>query len=318
MKRLLSGIRASGTLHVGNYFGALKQFVDLQDQYETFIFVANYHSLTTLKNKEELKRNTIEIVKDYLAVGLDPKKVTLYTQTSVPEVTELAWMFETLTTMPYLMRAHAFKDAEAKSSEINVGVFNYPMLMAADILIVDADVVPVGKDQQQHVEMAKDTAQKFNNTFGETFKLPEPLIMKEVAVVPGIDGQKMSKSYGNIIPLFGTDEEIKSQVAKIVTDSKGVEDKKDPEKDNIFQLHKLFSVNELGDLEKRYREGGIGYKESKDILAQNIIKFISPMRDKRNSISDEDVLKVLEEGRERVRRVVDKKITKVREVVGLI
>ncbi|MCH7535404.1 MAG: tryptophan--tRNA ligase, partial [Bacteroidetes bacterium] len=233
-------IRASGTLHVGNYLGALKQFVDLQDEYETFVFVANYHSLTTLKDPKALKENTINIVKDYLAVGLDPEKVSLYTQTDILEVTELAWIFSTLTTMPYLMRAHAYKDAEAKNKEINVGVFNYPMLMAADILIVDADVVPVGKDQQQHVEITRDTAQKFNNAYGETFKLPKGLIPEEVAVVPGINGNKMGKSENNTIPLFGSDEEIRAQVARIVTDSKGVNEKKDPEKDLVFAFHKLF------------------------------------------------------------------------------
>jgi tryptophanyl-tRNA synthetase len=317
-KRLLSGIRASGKLHIGNYFGAMKQFVDFQDEYESFIFVANYHSLTTLKDPKELRQNTIDVVKDYLAVGLDPEKVTLYTQTDVPEVTELAWIFSTLTTMPYLMRAHAYKDAESKNKEINVGVFNYPVLMAADILIVDTDVVPVGKDQQQHVEMSKDIAQKFNNTFGETFKLPKPLILNEVAVIPGIDGEKMSKSYNNTIPLFGTDDEIKTQVAKIITDSTPVGEIIDPEKDNVFALHKLFSKDQLAELEKKYREGGIGHKESKDILAENIIKLISPMRERREQISDEDVMEVLKKGAERVQKIAKVKLEEVRKKAGLL
>ena len=317
-KRLLSGIRASGTLHVGNYLGALKQFVDLQDEYEAFVFVANYHSLTTLKDPKVLKENTINVVKDYLAVGLDPDKVVLYTQTDILEVTELAWIFSTLTTMPYLMRAHAYKDAEAKNKEINVGAFNYPMLMAADILIVDADVVPVGKDQQQHVEITRDTAQKFNNAYGETFKLPKGLIPEEVAVVPGIDGNKMAKSEGNIIPLFGSDDEIRGQVAKIVTDSKGVDDPKDPKNDNVFALHKLFSKDQLPEIEKRYRDGEMGHKESKDILAENIIKMVTPMREKRESITDEDVMEVLKKGAEKVRPIAEAKLKDVREKVGLI
>ncbi|HJN62788.1 MAG TPA: tryptophan--tRNA ligase [Candidatus Paceibacterota bacterium] len=317
-KRLLSGIQPSGELHVGNYLGALKRFVEMQGEYETFVFVANYHSLTTLKNAEEMKRNTIDVVKDYVAAGLDPEKVVLYTQTDVPEVTELAWIFGTLITMPNLMRAHAFKDAEARNKEINVGVFNYPVLMAADILVVDADVVPVGKDQQQHVEMARDIGNKFNNAFGDTFKIPEPLIDEGTSVIPGIDGQKMSKSYGNTISLFGSDEEIKAQVAKIVTDSKGVDEPKDPENDLVFAFHKLFSTNQLPELEKRYREGGLGHKESKDILADNIIKLISPMREKRESISDEDAVEILRKGAEKVRNIVAKKLEEVREKAGLI
>ncbi|MFA5827615.1 MAG: tryptophan--tRNA ligase, partial [Candidatus Paceibacterota bacterium] len=219
-KRLLSGIQPSGTMHIGNYFGAIKQFVNLQNDYDSFVFIADLHAITTIQNREELSKNILNVALDYLACGLDPEKVCLFKQSDVTEVTELAWYFNCITTMPYLERATAYKDAHMKVKEVNVGLFDYPMLMAADILLYDSNVVPVGQDQKQHVEYARDTAQKFNNIFGQTFIIPEILIMKEVAIVPGIDGRKMSKSYGNTIPLFGTDEEIKKAVMKIVTDSK--------------------------------------------------------------------------------------------------
>ena len=252
-KVLLSGVKPTGKAHIGNYFGALRQFVDLQDTYQSHIFVANYHALTTVRDAEKLRNYTLDIVLDYLAIGLDPQKTTIFLQSDVPEVTELAWIFNCITTMPYLSRAHAFKDAEAKSKEVNVGTFDYPLLMAADILIQDADVVPTGADQKQHIEIARDTAEKFNNMFGNTFKVPEPLILEKVKTVPGTDGRKMSKSYGNTIPLFGTDEEIKKTVMSIVTDSKTPAEPKDPETCNIFALHKLFSGDQIADLEKRYR-----------------------------------------------------------------
>ena len=318
-KVLVSGIQASGKLHIGNYFGAMKQFVEYQDEYEANIFVANFHALTTVKDADKLRQDTRDVVLDYLAVGLDPDKVTLYTQTDVPEVAELAWYFNCLVTMPWLMRAHAFKDAGAKSKEINVGLFDYPVLMAADILIMHPDVVPVGEDQRQHVEMAREVAEKFNNTYGEYFKTPKELIRKDVALVPGIDGRKMSKSYGNDIKLFGSDEEVRKQVMSIVTDSKGVEKAKDPEKDNVFALHKLFSTNELVDLEKRYREGGIGYKESKELLVANIIKFISPMRARREELAKQEGLveKVLKAGGAKAHAKAVATIDKVREAIGV-
>ena len=218
------------------------------------------------------------------------------------------------------MRAHAYKDAQAKNAEISIGTFNYPMLMAADILLYDTDVVPVGQDQKQHVEYARDTAEKFNRIFGDTFKLPDVLTLSDTAVVPGIDGQKMSKSYNNTIPLFGTDNEIRAQVMKIVTDSKGVEEQKDPEADNVFALHKLVSTDMLPDLEKRYREGGIGYKESKELLAENIIKLVSPMREKRKEFEANPrmVQEILKKGGEVARAQASAKMKEVREQVGVI
>ena len=243
-KILLSGVKPTGRVHIGNYFGAMKQFVEMQNEHESYVFIADYHAITTVQDKEQMKQGIIDVALDYLAIGLDPKKVVLFKQSDVPQVHELNWIFNCITTMPYLMRAHAYKDAEAKNKEINVGLFDYPLLMAADILIQDADVVPVGQDQKQHVEYARDTAQKFNNIFCEgksadgIFKLPEPLILESVETVPGTDGRKMSKSYGNVIPLFATNEEIKKAVMSIPTDSKGVDEPKDPDTNHIFNIHK--------------------------------------------------------------------------------
>jgi len=319
-KILLSGVKPSGHPHLGNYFGAMKQFVALQDDYESYIFIADLHALTTVQNKEEMNKYIYDIAVDYLAIGLDPKKVTLYKQSDVPQVSEMAWILNCITTMPFLMRAHAFKDAEAKNKEINVGLFDYPVLMAADILLPDADVVPVGNDQKQHVEIARDIAQKFNNIFGETFKLPEPMIFENVGTIIGTDGQKMSKSYQNTIKLFATDEELKKAIMGIITDSKDVKDKKEPEKCNIFNLHKLFSSDEeLRELGERYTNGEIGYKESKEILLKNVTDFIKPMREEREKIQKdrEYVLNILEKGGNNVEKRISKKMEEVRKKVGL-
>ncbi|MDP6387660.1 MAG: tryptophan--tRNA ligase [Candidatus Pacebacteria bacterium] len=318
-KTLLSGVKPTGASHIGNYFGAMKQFVDLQGDYgRILIFIADYHALNNVQNREEMNNNIYEIALDYLAIGLDPKNVTIFKQSDIPQHSELAVIFNSITTMSYLMRAHAYKDAQARSKEISVGTFDYPMLMAADILMYDADVVPVGQDQKQHIEITRDIAEKFNRIFGETFKIPEPLILEKVAAVPGIDGQKMSKSYNNIIPLFAEDDEIDKLAMSIVTDSKGVEDVKDPESDNVFALHKLFSKEQLSDLEKRYKEGSIGYKESKEILAENIKKIIKPLREKRKKLEkdSEYVLDILREGRDKMRARAEKKMQEVRDKIG--
>ncbi|HET8574933.1 MAG TPA: tryptophan--tRNA ligase [Candidatus Paceibacterota bacterium] len=320
-KILISGVKPTGTVHIGNYFGAMKQFVDFQDAYDSRIFIADYHALTGIQNGEELRQLSLEVAIDYLAIGLDPKKMLLFKQSDVPALTELTWIFNCLTTVPYLERAHAYKDAVAKKKEINVGTFDYPILMAADILVHDANVVPVGQDQKQHVEYARDTAEKFNRIFGEAFVLPEPLIVEEVKTVPGIDGRKMSKSYGNIIPLFADDAEIESAVMKIPTDSKGIEEPKDPNESNLFALHKLFTPEpRLSELETRYREGGIGYKESKDILIADIKAFIAPLREKRAEIAQDKqaVLDMLEEGGARAREIVEEKMKLARKLVGLV
>ncbi len=320
---MLSGVKPTGRPHIGNYFGAMRQFVELQNTFSGYVFVADLHAITSLQNKEELKQNIIDVVIDYLAIGLDPKKITFFKQSDIAAHTELAWIFNCLTTMPYLMRAHAFKDAEAKNKEVNVGLFDYPILMAADILLYSPDVVPVGQDQKQHVEIARDTAEKFNRVYGETFKLPKEYIVENVKVVPGTDGQKMSKSYKNTIPLFATDEEIKKAVMSIPTDSKGIDEPKDPATDKIFALHALFaSPEELAALSERYTKGGadgIGYKESKEILIKNISAFIKPLREKRERIAldQESILEILQEGGRRAREVAEAKMNEVREKVGV-
>ena len=310
-KVLVSGVKPTGRPHLGNYFGAMKQFVELGNLYESYVFIADLHAITSLQNREELSKNSLEVLLDYLAIGLDPHKMAIYKQSDVPQVTELAWIFNCLTTMPYLMRAHAFKDAEAKNKEINVGVFDYPLLMAADILIQDADVVPVGADQKQHVEIARDVAQKFNNTFGELFKLPEELILDEVAVVPGTDGRKMSKSYGNTIPLFASDEEIEKAVMSIVTDSSS----EVPQ--NVYAIHVL--LRNKNDLEVIYAENKGQYQKLKELLIEDLKAFITPMRERRQ-ILDQDknaVLKVLKAGGRVAYERAEKKMEKVREMVGL-
>ena len=319
-KRLLSGVKPTGRPHLGNYLGALRQFVDLAKSHESFVFIADYHALNSIHDANQMRQNTIDLILDYLAIGLDPKEVVLFKQSDLAEHTELCWIFNTFTTMPYLMRAHAYKDAQAKNKEINVGTFDYPMLMAADILLYEPDIVPVGADQKQHVEYARDTAEKFNSLFGATFKLPEPYIPKEIAIIPGVDGQKMSKSYNNTIPLFADSDVIRKATMSIVTDSLGVEESKDPEKCNIFALHKHFSKDMLADLEKRYREGGIGYKESKEILADNILKFVTPMRELRSELSKEKGLieKVLEQGREKAHAVASAKMQDVKKKIGVL
>lgn len=310
-KTLLSGIQPTGRPHIGNYFGAMKQNIDLQNDYESFVFIADLHALTKVQNAKELAQNTLDVAIDYLALGLDPQKTILYKQSDVPQVTELSWIFSCLSTMPYLMRAHAFKDAEAKNKEINVGTFNYPLLMASDILLPNADVVPVGEDQRQHVEIARDMAEKFNRTFGETFKIPKELILKNVQTVPGTDGRKMSKSYGNTIPLFATREEITKAVMSIVTDSGN----DIPE--NVYAIHKLFKTE--AELKPIYEENKGKYKNLKEILIEDIDTFISPLRAKREEIAkDKDkVIQILKNGGAIARDRAEAKMREVREKVGL-
>jgi len=318
-KRLLSGVKPSGRPHIGNYLGAMSQFVELARTHEAYVFIADYHAMNTVHDGPQLRQNSLDVALDYLAIGLDPAEVVLFKQSDLPEHTELCWIFNTLTTMPYLMRAHAFKDAEAKNKDINVGTFDYPMLMTADILLYEPDIVPVGADQKQHVEIARDTAEKFNRTYGETFKLPEAHIPHDVAIIPGIDGQKMSKSYNNTIPLFAEDDVLRKQVMSIVTDSKGVKEPKDPDVCNVFALHKHLSKELLPELENRYREGGIGYKESKHILAENLIALVAPLRERRNALAaePEKVRALLAEGGEKARKVAQEKMREIRDKVGV-
>ncbi|MBI2097346.1 MAG: tryptophan--tRNA ligase [Candidatus Vogelbacteria bacterium] len=318
-KILLSGVKPTGRPHIGNYFGALKQFVDLQDEYESFIMIADYHALTSTADATVLRQDILDVAIDYLAIGLDPEKVVIFQQSAVPEHTELAWIFNCLTTMPYLARAHAYKDALAKNKEVNVGVFTYPLLMAADILLYDADVVPVGLDQKQHVEIARDTAEKFNRAFGEIFKLPEALVFDQVKTVIGLDGQKMSKSYRNTIPLFADERELKQLVMSIVTDSKGEKEPKNPEECNVFALHRFFSAKDLSDLKRRYVNGEIGYRESKEILFNNMNEYLAPLREKRRGIATDPgrVVEILRHGSEKARARASAKMETVRRAVGV-
>ncbi len=310
-KVFLSGVQPSGKPHIGNYFGAMKQFVDLQNEHDGFVFIADYHAMHSLRNPKEMNENIKGVLLDYLAIGLDPKKVIFFKQSDISEHTELAWIFDTITTMPFLMRAHAFKDAQAKNKEIDVGTFNYPVLMAADILLYGPDMVPVGADQKQHVEIARDIAIKFNNQYGETFKLPEPMILKEVSIVPGTDGRKMSKSYKNIIPLFAEYEEIKKCVMSIVTDSSGGIPQ------NVYAIHKLFRNED--ELKKIYEEKSGKYKELKELLIDDIEKFIAPLREKRKEFEKDipKALSILKDGGEKAKKIAGEKMKVVRERIGV-
>ncbi len=318
-KILLSGVKPTGRPHIGNYFGAMKQFVDLfrSDDYQCYFFIADYHALNLIQNEAEMKQNILNLAIDYLALGLDPEKAVIFKQSDVSAHTELSWIFDTIVTMPYLMRAHAYKDAEAKNREINVGTFNYPVLMAADILLYDTDVVPVGQDQKQHVEYARDIALKFNNIFKkEIFKIPEPIILPNVATVPGTDGRKMSKSYNNTIPLFATREEIVKAVMGIVTDSGGTPTNGIPA--NVYAMHKLFKDEK--DLKPIY-EANIGkYKISKEMLIEDIDVFVRPLRERRAELTkDTDkVIEILKDGAERAEKVASKKLIAVKEAIGVL
>ncbi|OHA64237.1 MAG: tryptophan--tRNA ligase [Candidatus Wildermuthbacteria bacterium RIFCSPHIGHO2_01_FULL_48_27b] len=315
-KRLLTGIQSSGQLHIGNYLGALKPFVESYDKYESTLMVADYHALTSLRNPDQLRENIVDVVADYIAVGVNPTVATIFKQSDILEHTELAWIFECLVTVPFLSQAHAYKDKVSKGLDANAGLFNYPMLMAADILLYDTDVVPVGEDQRQHIEYAREAAAKFNLAYGETFKEPKEMILKDVGTVPGVDGKKMSKSYNNTIPLFGTDEAIRTAVMSIKTDSTAVGAPLNPETDITFQLHAHFTPN-LAEIQKRYMDGTIGYKESKELLANNIIATISPMRERRAALSREAVIQILKDGAEVARAKASAKMKLVREKVGV-
>ncbi len=319
-KRLLSGVKPTGDIHIGNYFGAMKQFVDLQDNYENFIFIADYHALNQIQDPQELSQNILEVAKAFLAIGLDPKKTVLFRQSDINPVTELAWIFNCITPIGILNRAHAYKDAVAKNKPVNMGLFDYPVLMAADILIYKSDVVPVGRDQQQHLEITQDIARKFNYIYGgEIFKIPEGIINEEVAEIKGLDGRKMSKSYKNTIGLFDSEENIKKKVMSIVTDSKRADEPKNPESCNIFSLHKLFSKEDLKTITDSYKKGKISYKESKELLIKNINKFLGPIRERKEKLDKDPqyIYEVLEKGKKIALGAAQKTLDEAREKVGL-
>jgi len=318
--RVLSGIQPSGKLHLGNYFGMMKPALDLQEQGEAFYFIANYHALTTIQDRDTLLRCTKDVALDFLACGLDPEKTVFYRQSDVPEVQELAWLLSVVTPVGLLERCHSFKDKIARGIAPIHGLFAYPVLMAADILSVQADAVPVGQDQKQHVEVTRDIAVKFNHTFGKVFKIPEPAIRESVAVVPGLDGQKMSKSYNNTIEIFGPRKETQKAIMRIVTDSKTVADSKNPETCNVFVLFKLFaSEQECRQMAERYRTGGIGYGEVKKRLFEMMWATFEPFRKKREELANEPeiVEQILHDGAARARKIIYKTLKEARRATGL-
>jgi tryptophanyl-tRNA synthetase len=317
--RILSGVQPSGKLHLGNYFGAIKQHIALQSEGECFFFIADFHALTTIQDGKQLAENVRDVAADYLALGLDPSKTAFFRQSDVPEVCELSWIFATLTGMGLLERAHSYKDKVERGIAPSVGLFTYPILMAADILIYRSNLVPVGKDQVQHIEMTRDMAGYFNQTYGEVFPLPNHRL-DQGALVPGTDGKKMSKSYGNTIEIFAEGKPLKKTVMSIVTDSTPVEAAKDPEKCNVFLLYKLFATEaEQAELAGRYRAGGLGYGESKKLLLEKIEKaFDEPRRRRKEIVADAAYLdRVLRDGAERARSAAQSTMNVVRKAVGL-
>jgi tryptophanyl-tRNA synthetase len=320
MLRILSGIQASGVLHIGNYFGMMRPAVALQAEGEAFYFIADYHALTTVRDPKALRENTRRVALDFLACGLDPERAALFRQSDVPQVAELAWILSTVAPMGLLERSHSYKDKLARGMLASVGLFNYPVLMAADILIYDSDIVPVGKDQKQHIEITRDLAVKMNETFGEVFKLPEPRIQAETQVVPGIDGQKMSKSYGNNIDIFGDEKETRKRVMSIVTDSTPVEAPKDPSQSTIFHLYSLVaSKNEVAGMREKFLKGGTGYGDFKKQLFEKLWEYFAPMRKRREHIlADKSYIDhVLTRGAQRANAIADKVMKRVRSAVGL-
>src|SRR5881409_2873356 len=318
--RILSGIQPSGALHIGNYFGMMRPAIALQAEGEALYFIADYHALTTVRDPQALRENSRRVALDFLACGLDPNRATLFRHSDVPQVTELAWILSTVAPMGLLERAHSYKDKLARGLPATVGLFNYPVLMAADILIYDSDVVPVGKDQKQHIEITRDLAVKINETFGEIFKLPEPRIQAATEVVPGIDGQKMSKSYGNNIDIFGEEKETRKRVMSIVTDSTPVEAPKDPSKSTIFQLYSLVaSKNEIANMRERFQKGGTGYSDFKRELFEKLWEYFCPMRKRREEILADKLYidNVLVRGAKRANEIADDVMIRVRAAVGL-
>ncbi len=318
--RILSGIQPSGVLHIGNYFGMMRPAIELQKEGETFYFIADYHALTSLRDPEALRENSRRVALDFLACGLDPERAALFRQSDVPQVTELAWILSTIAPVGLLERAHSYKDKLARGLAPTVGLFSYPVLMAADILIYDSDAVPVGKDQKQHIEITRDLAVKLNEAYGNVFKLPEPRINPDTQVVPGLDGQKMSKSYENNIDIFGDENETRKRVMSIVTDSTPVEAPKDPTRSTIFQLYSLFaSKDEIASMRERFKKGGTGYGDFKKELFEKLWEYFAPMRKRREEIlrDKSSIDNVLARGAKRANEIADQVIQRVRAAVGL-
>ncbi|MFC1692865.1 tryptophan--tRNA ligase [Candidatus Latescibacterota bacterium] len=319
--RVLSGIQPSGDIHLGNYFGMMKPMIAYQDKSELFTFIANMHAMTSVFNGKELAGNIMELAVSYLALGLDPEKTVFWVQSDVPEVIELTWYLSNIAPVGLLERSHSYKDKVAKGIAPNAGLFFYPVLMAADILLYQSDCVPVGKDQKQHLEITRDIAIKFNNTYGETFVVPEAEIDETVATIPGIDGQKMSKAYGNTIEIFVEKSVLKKRVMSIVTDSTPVEEPKDPDRCNVFTLYKFFaSPDAVSNTAERYRKGGIGYGEVKKELVELIWNYFMPHREKHKELMKDTAIvrKILLEGADKARYHAQKTLSKVRKKVGVV
>lgn len=318
--RILSGIQPTGKLHLGNYFGMMKPAIELQHRGEAFLFIANYHALTSVADPAELRQGTIDVALDFLACGLDPAKTVFFRQGDVPEVCELTWLLSAVTPMGLLERCHSYKDKVAKGIPASHGLFAYPVLMAADILAYQSNLVPVGRDQKQHVEVARDIANKFNLQYGAVFTVPEPDIREAVAVVPGIDGQKMSKSYNNHVELFGNEKATRARLMRIVTDSKTLAEPKDPATCNVYALYRLFAMPEEAEtMAARYRAGGLGYGEVKKAVFERMWTTFEPFRKKRAELAADMsfVEQTLRRGAERARAEARKTLAAARHAMGL-
>jgi tryptophanyl-tRNA synthetase len=320
MKRILSGIQPSGQLHIGNYFGMMKTMISNMETSDLYVFIVDLHAMTSVHDREKLSRGTLEAAADFLALGLDPDRCTFWVQSDVPEVCELMWILSTLTPMGLLERCHSYKDKVAKGIAASHGLFAYPVLMAADILLYQSDIVPVGKDQKQHLEVARDIAIKFNNTFGETFVVPEPAISESTAIVPGLDGLKMSKSYGNTIPIFLDDKPLRKKVMAIQTDATPVEEAKDPEKCNLYALLSLFASKEkLAEVHDLYVNGGAAYGYIKQDLFELILDYFADAREKKKELltNQEYLRDILHKGADKARARATRTLDLVRDRVGL-
>ncbi len=318
--RALSGIQPTGRPHWGNFFGAIRQYIDLQEDNEGFYFIADLHALTTIRDAETLRQNTLDAALDLLALGLDPTKATLFVQSDVPEVSELCWLLLSGTPMGLLQRCVAYKEKIDKGLPADAGLFTYPVLQAADILAYDSQIVPVGADQVQHIEVCRDIAAKFNHQFGETFVLPKAKTLDHSAKVPGTDGEKMSKSYDNTLPLFGEVKKIRKQIMRITTDSRAMEDSKDPETDHLFLLYRLFAGEaDVEEMAAMYRRGGFGYGDVKKAVAEASESYFAAAREKRTELEAnvDYVHQTLKEGADRAREVAATVLSRAQKACGL-
>jgi len=319
-KRILSGVQSSGTLHIGNYFGMMRPSLSLQEGNDCFYFIANYHALTQLPDPALLRQRTFDVAVDFLACGLNPETTVFFRQSDVIEVQELTWILSCLTPVGLLERCHSYKDKLARGMEANHGLFAYPVLMAADILLYNSQLVPVGKDQKQHLEVTRDIAIRFNNRYGDILTVPEAMIQEDVAVIPGLDGQKMSKSYDNTIEIFGEGKPIRQKFMKIITDSTPMEEPKNPDTCNVFALYKLMATPaEQAELRQRYLAGNMGYGHAKQALFDKYSEFFAPMRERRKQLLEKPQLveDVLQDGAARARKVAQQTLQRVRQAVGL-